>query len=114
MGWMDFVVFVVKMRSNILMVGCKWRAVAHIHFCILIQDVSMEQVIIDFSSTKPRQRLFNPAHHLVFAQDCEEVVEAGAGGFAGAGGADGILRRLCFHAGNCRSKSLWLPIHAQI
>ena len=41
---------------------------------------------------------FNPLHHLVFAQDFEQMVEAGAGGFAGHGQAARMHQHTGFHA----------------
>ena len=35
------------------------------------------------TALKSAQRLFNPRHHAFFAEDLEQVVEAGAGGLAG-------------------------------
>ena len=50
-----------------------------------------------FKSCNGCQCLFNPRHDAFFAEDLEQVVEAGAGGFAGHGQAAGML--VGFHAG---------------
>jgi hypothetical protein len=57
-----------------------------------------------FSTAK---RPFNPLHHLVFAQNFEEVVEARAGRVAGAGEADGMDEHAGFHAKFGWSRRFW-------
>jgi hypothetical protein len=52
----------------------------------------------------------NPHQRHLFPQHFHEVIQARAGGIAGAGEVDGFH----VHTGNCRSNSLWLPIHTQI
>ena len=49
------------------------------------------------------QRLLNPRHDTFFAENLEQVVEAGAGGFAGHGQTAGMHQHTGFHAQRLRS-----------
>jgi hypothetical protein len=44
------------------------------------------------------QCLFNPRHDAFFAEDLEQVVDAGAGSFAGRGQPAGMHQHAGFHA----------------
>ena len=51
------------------------------------------------NSAKGGKPFFNPRQHAFFAEDLEQVVEAGAGGFAGHGQPAGMHQRAGFHVG---------------
>src|ERR1035437_5914728 len=50
------------------------------------------------NSSNGGKRLLNPRQHAFFAEDLEQVVEAGAGGFAGHGQSAGMHQHTGFHA----------------
>ena len=50
-------------------------------------------------SSEGGQRLLNPRHDAFFAENLEQVVEAGAGGLAGHSQPAGMHQRAGFHVG---------------
>ena len=53
---------------------------------------------MSFHYSNCHQRLFNPRHDAFFAEDLQQVVEAGAGDFAGQGQTAGTHQHAGFHA----------------